>query len=51
MKSTLHGTKVSLGPATADDVPALAAIRATPEVFRWWRGGLLMDLLAEELPG
>lgn len=39
MKSTLHGTMVSLRPATADDVPALAAIRATPEVFRWWRGG------------
>ena len=23
---------------TGDDVPALAAIRATPEVRRWWRG-------------
>ena len=30
---------VSLRPATPDDVPVLAAIRATPEVFRWWRGG------------
>jgi aminoglycoside 6'-N-acetyltransferase len=29
---------VSLRPATADDVPALAKIRATPEVYRWWRG-------------
>jgi aminoglycoside 6'-N-acetyltransferase len=39
VKSTLRGTMVSLRPATADDVPVLAAIRATPEVFRWWRGG------------
>lgn len=38
--------------ATDDDVPALAAIRATREVRHWWRGGddLLMDLLADELP-
>jgi aminoglycoside 6'-N-acetyltransferase len=35
----LHGAMVSLRSATLDDVPALAAIRATPEVFRWWRGG------------
>lgn len=39
MKSTLRGTRVSLRPATSADVPALAAIRSTPEVFRWWRGG------------
>jgi aminoglycoside 6'-N-acetyltransferase len=39
VKRTLRGTMVSLRPATADDVPALAAIRAMPEVFRWWRGG------------
>jgi Acetyltransferases, including N-acetylases of ribosomal proteins len=29
---------VSLRPATTDDVLALARIRATPEVYRWWRG-------------
>ena len=37
---------VSLRPATAADVPVLTAIRATPEVFRWWRGG---DDLASEV--
>ncbi|MEU7587444.1 GNAT family protein [Micromonospora sp. NPDC049230] len=35
----LHGRAVTLRPATVADVPALAAIRATPEVRRWWRGG------------
>ncbi len=35
----LRGRAVTLRPVTADDVPALAAIRATPEVRRWWRGG------------
>lgn len=39
MESALHGSMVSLRPATSNDVQALAAIRATPEVFRWWRGG------------
>lgn len=42
---TLHGTSVTLRPAGVADVPALAAIRATPEVRRWWRGG--EDLAAE----
>jgi len=37
-QATLQGAQVSLRPASADDVPALAAIRATPEVHRWWRG-------------
>jgi aminoglycoside 6'-N-acetyltransferase len=36
---TLQGEHVSLRPATIEDIPSLAAIRATPEVFRWWRGG------------
>jgi aminoglycoside 6'-N-acetyltransferase len=36
--TTLQGASVSLRPATAEDVPALARIRATPEVYRWWRG-------------
>lgn len=30
---------MTLRPATVADVPALAAIRAHPEVRRWWRGG------------
>jgi aminoglycoside 6'-N-acetyltransferase len=38
VQTTLHGASVSLRPATTDDIPALAAIRATPEVYRWWRG-------------
>ena len=42
MESTLRGAMVSLRPARTEDVPALAAIRATPEVFRWWRGGAEM---------
>src|SRR5712664_482380 len=37
--STLRGARVTLRPATAADVPALARIRSTPEVLRWWRGG------------
>ncbi|WP_406036611.1 GNAT family N-acetyltransferase [Micromonospora sp. NBC_00898] len=40
----LLGRTVTLRPATDADVPALAAIRATPEVRHWWRGG---DDLAE----
>ncbi|WP_341719776.1 GNAT family protein [Micromonospora sp. FIMYZ51] len=40
----LRGTAVTLRPATAADVGVLAAIRATPEVRRWWRGG--EDLVA-----
>ncbi|MEH0829468.1 MULTISPECIES: GNAT family N-acetyltransferase [unclassified Micromonospora] len=35
----LRGRSVTLRPVTDADVPALAAIRATPEVRRWWRGG------------
>ena len=35
----LRGRSVILRPVTDADVPALAAIRATPEVRRWWRGG------------
>ncbi|MDG4779968.1 GNAT family protein [Micromonospora sp. WMMD961] len=34
----LRGRAVTLRPATDADVPALAAIRAEPEVRRWWRG-------------
>ena len=45
MSETLLGERVTLRPATMDDVPALAAVRARPEVRRWWRGGT--DLVAE----
>ncbi|MCT4351530.1 GNAT family N-acetyltransferase [Streptomyces sp. Je 1-79] len=41
----LHGAAVVLRPAAAEDVPALSAIRATPEVRARWRGG--EDLAAE----
>lgn len=37
---------MTLRPAMVADVPALAAIRAHPEVRRWWRGG---DDLAESV--
>ena len=46
MLRTLQGEHVSLRPATIQDIPSLAAIRATPEVFRWWRGG---DDMASEV--
>lgn len=39
MQRTLHGADVVLRPATAADVPALAAIRAEPAVYDRWRGG------------
>ncbi|MGW2826568.1 GNAT family N-acetyltransferase [Streptomyces sp. NPDC001443] len=43
---TLHGRRgVVLRHADHRDIPRLAAIRATPEVHRWWRGG--PDLAAE----
>lgn len=50
MRKILTGALVTLRPATPDDVPALAAIRATPEVYARWRGGddLATDV-AEEL--
>ncbi|MGW2622233.1 GNAT family N-acetyltransferase [Micromonospora taraxaci] len=34
----LRGRAVTLRPATEADVRALVAIRADPEVRRWWRG-------------
>ncbi|WP_030759880.1 GNAT family N-acetyltransferase [Streptomyces griseus] len=42
----LRGASVVLRPAVPADVPALAAIRATPEVRARWRGG---DDLAGEV--
>jgi aminoglycoside 6'-N-acetyltransferase len=44
MLTVLNGTLVTLRPATTADVPALAAIRRTPEVYQRWRGG--NDLVA-----
>ncbi len=38
-KTTLRGALVTLRPAGEADIPALAAIRSDPEVYRWWRGG------------
>lgn len=35
----LTGALIRLRPADRADVPALAAIRRTPEVFAHWRGG------------
>ncbi|MFF3886277.1 GNAT family N-acetyltransferase [Streptomyces sp. NPDC001914] len=43
--TVLQGATVTLRPTLPDDVPALAAIRATPEVRARWRGG--DDLAAE----
>jgi aminoglycoside 6'-N-acetyltransferase len=50
MRTILHGTLVTLRPATADDIPVLAAIRSTPEVYARWRGGDdLRAAVAEDL--
>ncbi|MCM2429395.1 GNAT family N-acetyltransferase [Streptomyces sp. RKAG337] len=38
MQTTLHGASVTLRPATAADIPALTAIRSTPEVYERWHG-------------
>jgi aminoglycoside 6'-N-acetyltransferase len=35
----LDGDAVTLRTATRDDIPHLARIRRTPQVYRWWRGG------------
>jgi aminoglycoside 6'-N-acetyltransferase len=42
--TTLQGALVTLRPALPADIPALALIRQTPEVYQWWRGG--SDLIA-----
>ncbi|GHE26707.1 GNAT family N-acetyltransferase [Streptosporangium violaceochromogenes] len=48
MQKTLYGAAVTLRPATTADIPALAAIRSKPEVYRRWRGG---DDLAAAVAG
>jgi aminoglycoside 6'-N-acetyltransferase len=48
--TTLHGDLVTLRTATEADITALAAIRSSPEVYRWWRGGEdLAATVAQEL--
>lgn len=48
MQKTLYGAAVALRPAAIADIPALAVIRAKPEVYRRWRGG---DDLAAAVAG
>lgn len=45
VRKVLHGESVTLRAPVESDVAVLAAIRAKPEVHRWWRGGA--DLAAE----
>ena len=47
---TLRAARLTLRPATADDVAALLAILAEPEVTAWWGSNDAQDVL-EELPG
>ena len=47
---TLHGERVTLRPATEDDVADLARILAEHEVARWW-GATDADRIREDLPG
>lgn len=50
MTATLQGAQVTLRPASQADIPALARIRATPDVLRWWRGGDdMVAAVAEDL--
>jgi aminoglycoside 6'-N-acetyltransferase len=46
--TTLSGAVVVLRLATRDDIPALVAIRETPEVFEHWRGGTDLQAAVEE---
>ena len=50
MQIILQGALVRLRPATVSDIPVLATIRATPEVYSRWRGGQdLTKSVAEDL--
>lgn len=42
----ISGRRVRLRTATTDDVPELAAIRSTPEVYERWGGNLPDDVVA-----
>jgi len=44
----LVGARVRLRPASRDDIVDLAAIRRTPEVFAYWRGGDDLEAAVEE---
>lgn len=44
----LKGAMVRLRTATRDDIPVLAKIRETPEVYEHWRGGADMVAAVEE---
>jgi aminoglycoside 6'-N-acetyltransferase len=44
----LRGDQVLLRPAIVDDLPALAAIRATAEVVKWWGRGDAAEELADD---
>ncbi len=46
---TLRGRIVRLRPLTERDLPRIAEIRRTPEVFRRWRGEDLARELADDL--
>lgn len=46
--TTLQGALLRLRPPTSDDIPRLADIRRTPEVFARWRGGDDMVKAVEE---
>ena len=45
----LAGARVHLRPAASGDRDALVAIRATPQVRRWWRGDDLLSEFADDL--
>ncbi len=46
--TVLQGALVQLRPADHSDIPALVAIRQTPEVYERWRGGDDMVVAVEE---
>ena len=46
--TVLEGAQIRLRPASRDDVPELAAIRRTPEIYARWRGGDDMVAAVEE---
>jgi aminoglycoside 6'-N-acetyltransferase len=50
VSTTLSGALVTLRPTTVEDVPELARIRATPEVYRRFGGGSdLAEAVASDL--
>ncbi|MDJ0356529.1 hypothetical protein [Paenarthrobacter sp. PH39-S1] len=46
--TTFNGAIVRLRPAAPADIPALVAIRRTPEVYARWRGGEDMTAAVEQ---